>query len=73
MLFLTCGTICLSLGSTIYVHLTQDKGWTSESNLVAVMFFACIPLCLVVAEVGYWVVEWPTDWLSRRFFVFLKD
>lgn len=72
MLFLTSGTVCLGLGSRLYVLLNDSNGWTSQSQILAACFFACVPLSIAVAEVGYWLADWPSRWIARRLFIFLK-
>ncbi|CAO1624208.1 unnamed protein product [Parajaminaea phylloscopi] len=72
MLYLTAGTVCLALGSHLFVLLTETKGWSSPSSVLAALFFACVPLCIAVAEVAYWLAEWPGSWFSRWLFVYLR-
>lgn len=72
-LYLTAGTVCLSLGSYLYFYLTEQKGWTSEQNVLAVLFFACVPLSIAVAEIGHLLVEEPALWVARWLFKFAKE
>ncbi|CAO1624962.1 unnamed protein product [Sympodiomycopsis kandeliae] len=74
VLYLTCGTICLSLGSFLYIHLVETQHWTNQSQIGAVLFFTCIPLSLLTATVAYYAVEKPTQWFARISFDFMhKD
>ncbi|PWN26367.1 hypothetical protein BDZ90DRAFT_233499 [Jaminaea rosea] len=72
MLFLTSGTVCLALGSKLTVVLRDQRGMTSESSILAALFFACIPLSLVVAEICYWLVEWPSFVAARWLFRWIR-
>lgn len=67
-LYLTAGTVCLSLGSYLYVYLKDQKKWEDESGVLAVLFFTCIPLCLLTAESVHWLIEIPGMKAARWLF-----
>ncbi|KAE8214800.1 hypothetical protein CF327_g1842 [Tilletia walkeri] len=70
-LFLTSGTIMLSLGSLLYHHLVHSVGVTDTSKVLAAVFLATVPVSLVTAEIFFWATEatsnvaakWLFDWV----------
>lgn len=71
-LYLVSGTVCLSLGSFLYLHLVEQKGWTDLSHVSAVLFFACTPVCILAAAIGHFAVEAPAMAGARWLFDYMR-
>lgn len=72
MLVLISGTIFLSLGSLIYVHLIDDLGFNNPASIIAVLFFSCLPVAIVAAEILQRTIDEPSQCMARRLFRFMK-
>ncbi|KAK0524259.1 hypothetical protein OC834_005602 [Tilletia horrida] len=71
-LFLTSGTVMLTLGSVIRHHLVHAMSITESSKILAAVFFATVPVSLVTAEIFWWTVEYPSVLFSKWLWAWIR-
>ncbi|KAE8196362.1 hypothetical protein A4X06_0g1430 [Tilletia controversa] len=71
-LFLTSGTIMLSLGSLIYHHMVHSMGVTDSSKVLAAVFFATVPVSLATAEIFFWLSETTSNVAAKWLFNWIR-
>jgi len=61
-----------TVGIKMFISLTQKHHLSTEGAGAAV-FFACVPLTFIFAEMFHRIVDVPSRWLAKRFFIFLTE
>ena len=62
--------VAYTVGIKIFLALTQLHGLSYEAASAAV-FFSCIPLTLIFAELFHVLVDMPSQWLAKHFFIWV--
>lgn len=72
-IMLTSGSIYVSLGAYIYNLMQQERNITDVSTLLAIVFFSCVPIAVLVAEAGHWTVDVGCMMASRWLFKWMRQ
>jgi hypothetical protein len=71
-IIMTSGSIYVSLGAYIHNQMIQKYNITDPASLLAILFFSCTPIAILVAEASHWSVEMGTIIASRWFFAWMR-
>jgi len=72
-IMLTSGSIYVSLGAYIYNQMVQQHNITDQATLLAIVFFSCVPIAILVAEGVHWSVDMGTIIASQWFFGWMRQ
>jgi len=64
--------VAYTVGIKMFISLVQKHG-LSNSGAGTAVFFSCIPLTLILAEIFHMLVDIPSQWLAKRFFIFITE
>ena len=71
-IFTAQSLIAYTVGIKMFISLVQTHG-LSTSGAGAAVFFSCVPLTLIFAEIFHMLVDVPCQWLAKRFFIFITE